>query len=122
MNIVNLKQKLLDHSSFVRRIVYEVHKNSALKNPKAEASRVYRARFGKDINWENPVDLIEKTYWLQYNTDTSLWTLCADKFAVRQYVEDHGLGHMLPKLYGKWDRPEDVKFDINPKISDDFDS
>lgn len=115
MNIVNLKQRILDNSRIVRRIVYEIHKRSALKDPKAEANRVYRARFGKDIDWDNPIDLIEKTYWLQYNTDTSLWTLCADKYSVRKYVEDHGLGDMLPKLYGKWDAAEDVDFDSLPQ-------
>ena len=115
MNLVNIKQKLLDNSKLCRELVYQMHKRSALKDPKAEASRVYRARFGKDIDWENPVDLIEKSYWLQYNTDTSLWTLCADKYAVRKYVEEHGLGCMLPTLYGKWDNADDVDFEKLPK-------
>lgn len=114
MNKINIKTKILDSSSIIRRIVYLIHKKSALKNPKKEANRVYRQYFGKDIDWDNPKDLIEKIYWLQFNRDTTLWSLCADKYRVRQYVEEKGLGNMLPILYGKWDRVEDIDFNSLP--------
>ena len=34
----------------------------------------------------------------------------ADKYAVRKYVEDKGLGFLLTKLYGVWDNPADIDF------------
>lgn len=114
MNIVNIKQKLLNNSWLVRDLVWRMHRRAALKDPKGEANRVYREYFGKNLDWDNPQDLIEKIYWLQHNTDTSLWTRCADKYRVREYVEECGLGNMLPKLYGKWDKAEDVDFDDLP--------
>lgn len=114
MNTVNFKQRLLNNCSAMRYFVWRMHKKSALKNPKGEANRIYRKYFNKDIDWNNPKDLIEKIYWLQHNTDTSLWTRCADKFRVREYVEECGLGDMLPKLYGKWDKAEDVDFGLLP--------
>lgn len=114
MNLVSLKGKILDHSRLARELVYLKYKHSALRDPKAEASREYKLFFGKDIDWDNPKDLVEKIYWLEHNTDTSLWTLCADKYRVRSYVEEHGLGDMLPKLYGHWDRAEDIDFDSLP--------
>ena len=57
---------------------------------------------------EEPKDLVEKTYWLQLHSDTSLWTRCADKYGLRGYVEELGLKQYLPNLYGKWDKAEDI--------------
>ena len=59
-------------------------------------------------------DLIEKIYWLQLHTDTSLWTKCADKYRMREYVEDCGLSILLPKLYGIWAAAEEIDFDSLP--------
>ncbi len=114
MNIVDFKQKLLNNSKIVRNVVYQLHKRATLADPYAEANRVYRECFGKDIDWNNPKDMMEKIYWLMFNTDTSLWTRCADKYRVREYVENAGLSEMLPKLYGMWERAEDVDFDSLP--------
>ncbi len=114
ITLISVKEYLLLHSSLCRRLVFLWHKRSALNDPKKEASRVYKRRFGHDIRWDNPQDLIEKTYWLQFNTDTSLWSRCADKYAVRSYVEECGFSNMLVKLYGKWDNAEDVDFSQLP--------
>ena len=39
---------------------------------------------------------------------------CADKFAVREYIEQCGLGHILNDLIGAWDRPEDIDWNALP--------
>lgn len=114
MNIVNLKQNLLNNSKLVREFVYQLHKRAALRDPLGEANRVYRECFGKDVDWDSPKDLVEKSLWLMFNTDTSLWTRCADKYRVRQYVEEKGMPELLPKLYGMWEKAKDVDFDILP--------
>lgn len=79
------------------------------------ASWVYRYKFGKSINWTNPQDLNEKINWLKFNIDTSEWTRLADKYAVRSYVEECGLKDMLVKLYGVWEKAEDIDFDLLPR-------
>ena len=33
-----------------------------------------------------------------------LITRCADKYAVREYLTEKGLGNLLPELYGVYDR------------------
>ena len=63
-----------------------------------------------NFNIDEPKSLIEKITWLELNTDTSLWTLCADKYRMREYVEQCGLGDYLPKNYGHWDNPDDIDF------------
>lgn len=82
--------------------------------PQYLANKTYKSVFNKDINWKNPKNLIEKIYWLQLNTDTSLWTLCADKYRVRSFVEDRGCGEILNELYGKWNNANEIDFDKLP--------
>lgn len=114
INLTSLKSFLLIHSKICRKLVLLRDKRSVLKDPKGEANRVYKKSFGHDIDWDNPKDLIEKIYWLQFNTDTSLWSTCADKYAVRDYVTQCGLENILVKLYGKWDNENDVDFESLP--------
>ena len=106
--IPGLKQML----KFRRQRVF---RKMALQDPRINANRVYKHIFHKDINWENPQNLIEKIYWLQLFTDTTLWTKCADKYRMREYVESKGCGHLLPKLYGHWEKAEDIDYGKLPQ-------
>lgn len=74
----------------------------------------YFARFGKFPNLKNPKDLNEKILWLELFSDTSMWTRCADKYEVRKYVEECGLGDYLVKLYGYYYKAEDFHLDELP--------
>ena len=69
---------------------------------------------GYDIDWDTPRDLNEKIQWLMRFTDTSSWSLCADKYRVREYVRSKGLGDLLVPLLGVWDRAEDIDFESLP--------
>lgn len=70
--------------------------------------------YHKEFPWKNPQTLNEKITWLSGASDTSLWTKYTDKFEVRKHVEELGLGHILTKCYGVWDRVEDIDFDSLP--------
>lgn len=83
-------------------------------NKKLPASLLYKKVFHKKIDWNNPVDLIEKIAWLELYSDTSLWTECADKYKVREYITEKGLGSYLPRLYGVWNYAEDINFNDLP--------
>lgn len=83
-------------------------------SPKLLISLQYFYHFHKPMKWWNPQDLNEKINWLKFNSDTSLWTLCADKYRVREYIHQKGLDETLVKLYGKWDNVEDVEWDELP--------
>lgn len=65
-------------------------------------------------DWDNPRDINEKIQWLMCFSDTSLWTLCADKYRVRDFVRDRGLGHLLVDIHGVWSRAEDIDFEALP--------
>lgn len=84
------------------------------KNPRKWFEYCYRKSFGRKFDWENPKTLIEKQRWIMFNTDISKWTILADKYAVRSYIEEKGYGDMLIPLYGKWDSAEDIDFSNLP--------
>lgn len=89
------------------RIAYKI-------KPRLASDIMYQRAFHKKQNLNNPKNLIEKINWLQYNSDTSMWTKCADKYRMREYIKECGLENNLPILYGHWDNPEDIDFDSLP--------
>lgn len=74
----------------------------------------WKKRFNRPLNWANPEDLNEKIQWLKRFTDTSTWTMLADKYLVRQYVKERGFEGILVKLYGKWDNAYDIDWATLP--------
>lgn len=69
---------------------------------------------GYPIDWDNPRDINEKIQWLMCFSDTSLWSVCSDKYKVREYVASKGLADILVPLYGTWTNVEDIDFDSLP--------
>ena len=121
LNNLSLKIKLkifLRKNVFLRRLygdyLYRKDKHQFDKDPKLVADARYRLVVKRSIDWETPKDLCEKIYWLLFNTDTSLWTKCADKYLVREYVKERGCGDYLVKLYGHWDNPTAIDFTLLP--------
>lgn len=74
----------------------------------------YFARFKKPLHLKNPQTLNEKILFLSLKTDTTLWTRCADKYEVRDYVKECGLEDILIPLVGVWDHATDIDFDKLP--------
>ena len=114
---MNLKKRIRSRAkkSYIVRKLFNWYCSKCFKrNPQKLASRDYKRVMGRELNWENPQNLIEKIYWLIFNTDTSLWSVCADKYHVREFVKDRGCGSMLNKLYGYWERVEDIDYDSLP--------
>ena len=83
-------------------------------NPELLVKYEFYKQFGRKINLDNPRTLNEKIQYLSLRTDTSLWTKCADKFAVRDYVSDCGLSDILCKLYAHWTSMDEVDFESLP--------
>lgn len=82
--------------------------------PEMEVNRCYFKSYGKNCNLKNPKNLIEKVYWMELHSDTTLWTLCADKYRVREYIDEKGLIDYMPKLYGHWDNVSEIDFNTMP--------
>lgn len=65
-------------------------------------------------NLSHPQLFDEKLLWLMLFWHDALKERCADKYAMRSYVEEHGLGHMLPPLLGVYESSAAVDFDALP--------
>ena len=87
-----------------------------MRHPLDANIALYIRNHGVAPNLEQPSNFNEKVMWLVHNVycDDPRITRCADKYEMRGYVEELGLGHLLPKVYGVWDRPKDVPWDALP--------
>ena len=76
----------------------------------------YRRLFGKKLDLNHPKTLNEKVLWLKLNKNMRdpLVIQCADKYAVRSYIEKCGCSELLNTLIGAWDRVEDIPWDDLP--------
>ena len=73
----------------------------------------------KKIDLDNPQTFNEKIQWLKihelpYNP---LVIQGADKYAVRKYIQNKGLGNTLVPLIGAWEKAEDIEWE---KLPDKF--
>jgi len=75
----------------------------------------YFVRFHKCVNLKEPKDLNEKILYQKLFSDTTLWTDCADKYKVRDYVKSCGLEEILVKLYSVWFKAEDFHLNELPE-------
>ena len=119
-NIEVINKKIIMFINWLKKqFLYRYCREYVLKlivsvNPEWEVDRCYYPRFKKHCDLKNPKNLIEKIYWLELHSDTSLWTLCADKYRVREYIGRLGLIDYMPRLYGHWDKVKDIDFNSLP--------
>lgn len=74
----------------------------------------YFIRTGRKVNLDDPKRYSEKIQWYKLYYRNSLITKCSDKYAVREYVESRGLGHILNELYAAYDSADDIDFSTLP--------
>jgi len=84
--------------------------------PIAASKKQFKASFGRDLNLENPTTLNEKLMYLKLR---KYWNNpriadCADKYAVRDFIEKSGCGETLTKLYGVWEKVSDIDWGSLP--------
>lgn len=83
--------------------------------PTLLVQRRYQIRFGKKLDFNNPQNFNEKILWLEKNWQNPLVVQCADKYRLREYVKDIGLEDIMPQLYGKWEAPSQIDWEILPE-------
>ena len=72
-------------------------------------------RFHKHLDLKNPATLSDKICWLELNEANPMTSQCSDKYAVRKYVQDKGLGELLVPLYGNvYCDPDEIDFETLP--------
>lgn len=85
-------------------------------SPKFCAKAHYYIKFKKKLNLTNPTNFNEKIQWLKFNElNGDIYTLCADKYKVREYVSSKGCGEILNDLYGVYDNPQSIDYNRLPE-------
>ncbi len=84
--------------------------------PQFCAKAHYYIKFKKKLNLTNPRNFNEKIQWLKFNEfSNDIYTLCADKYKVREYVKAKGCGEILNELYGVYDNAQDIDYAALPE-------
>ena len=79
--------------------------------PYAHTHYLYYKRFGKRLDLQDPRDLNQKVLWLKFNEyHKDIYTKCADKYAVREYLEEKGCSELLNELHGVYNSPEEIVY------------
>lgn len=75
----------------------------------------YWLQTGRRLNLKHPKRFTEKlqVYKMKYRNPEML--RCTDKFEVRRYIEEKGMGQYLIPLIGIYDRVEDIDFNALPQ-------
>ncbi len=76
----------------------------------------YKILLHEKLDLKNPKTLNEKIQWLKFNhyPYDPLTIQCADKYQVREYIAQKGLGAKLTKLLGVWEDARNIDWDALP--------
>lgn len=74
----------------------------------------YKAKTGRVPDLDHPKRYTEKIQWRKLYDNNHMYSILADKYAVREWVKKKiGEEYLIP-LLGVWDRAEDIDFDQLP--------
>lgn len=68
----------------------------------------HRLAWGRWPDLDTPITFDEKLQWLNLYWQHPLKSQCGDKFAVRGFVEEHRLAHLLPRIFGVYSSTEEI--------------
>lgn len=99
-----------------RLVKREIRKIISTLSPRMATQLLYRHRFNRKLNLDNPVTLNEKLQWLKLNTynNNDLVTTCIDKFKVREYLKEKECDHIANELIGVWENANEIDWDALP--------
>lgn len=109
----------LSKNKVLRKIFFAITGSLSEHSPRISSHLAYFFARKRFLHLNPPCDLNEKFMWLKlhiYNYHP-LVALCADKYAMRQYVEQKGCPELLNELYGVWKSADEIDFD---KLPDKF--
>ncbi len=87
-----------------------------LTSPEVVSKIYVRHELGYELDLTNPKTFNEKLQWLKlyYWPNNEKAIQCADKYAVRKYMQELGYGEYLNELVGCWDSAYDIDWNALP--------
>lgn len=98
-------------------IIVSLNSHGLLKwlDDKTIIESLYKVKFGKKLNLENPVTYNEKLQWIKLYDRNPQYTVLVDKYGVREYIKEKiGEKYLIP-LIGVWEKPEDIDMEKMPE-------
>lgn len=100
-----------NHATLAKNIVSEI----LYKLPPKIAHNILYFYYHREWpNLKNPVYYDEKIHYYMINKYNSNYGKYVDKYLVRDYVKQCGLGNLLIPLYGVYNTPEEIDYDKLP--------
>lgn len=100
-----------------KRLFIRLGRNSFLRllDDKTYIKMIYKVKFGRDLNVDNPKTFNEKLQWLKLYDRKPIYTTMVDKIEAKKYVAGIiGQEYIIPTL-GVWNRFDDIEFDKLPE-------
>lgn len=79
------------------------------------AKILFYKRTGKKLHYRHPVELNEKLMWLTRYWRDPIKTRCADKYLVRLFIEEKGMGDILIPLLGVYSSSAEIDYSLLPE-------
>lgn len=77
--------------------------------------KLYQVCLGKQLDLKNPLTFNEKMQWLKLYDRKPLYSMMADKYAVKNYVADKiGEKYIIPSIGNSYDNFSDIDFEKLP--------
>lgn len=114
---MSLLQDIKEHGGLLRilerRFVF-VWANKFYVDDEKYLKRLFKLFTGDELNLDNPQTFNQKMQWLKLYAHKPIYTIMADKYAVKKYVADLiGEEYVVPCL-GVWEHAEDIDFNQLP--------
>lgn len=79
-------------------------------SPKLNTKVTFYSKFHRRLDLDHPRTLNEKVLWLKFNTywNDPVIKQCADKYRVREYLQEKGFSELLIPLIGAYDVVEEI--------------
>lgn len=86
-------------------------------SPKLNTKVTFYSKFHRRLDLDHPRTLNEKVLWLKFNTywNDPVIKQCADKYRVREYLQEKGFSELLIPLIGAYDVVEEIPWDSLPE-------
>jgi hypothetical protein len=101
---------------WVKRLYKQFKINLTKLSPTLASRTMYRISMGKPLNLKEPTDFNEKIMWLKLNSyyNNPLVTKCADKYAVREYINEKGFKEITNNLIDVYNSVEEIDWSKLP--------
>ena len=101
--------KTLKNSLYAQIILDKMRSTyKSLILPEKQLKKIFLRRVGYPLNLDNPQTFNEKLNWLKLYWHNPLIPICVDKYLVRNYLKERGLGYLLNDLIAKYDSVEEI--------------